>query len=537
MPFGAPNLDPPYKLTRQPLSGGGTGWEAELDEAPFGPGKTIDSNYYQPAVRAGAPSEELFCYPIEVASGTVGDVQTIEVDTADPTWQEAVDPPASNPCNEPVAIALATWSPLGLTFGYFPEPNYELAKFAPGTFCGYLWETEATAPAERLISKVVNSPQIVCHDPVENERLWVRQGWAEYPDLYELYSTLLVHANRLLCWVQRWTMDPVAYDFPSTTTVAKFTEFVGLGAFTAGAFTSFLRQHTFREYCVPGPSDGAQRVPLIGPGIVTGVVVKNTAETVTYLAGTDYDLELTTGWVKRRSGGGITAGQTVRIYQDGTAVEGYKQPAIVTGSVDGSWVLPKLDEFEAALLVKADASRDFAIPNKLQQGFLTLDTATGESVAENLVDLMTVDPDDAYAVITGWRVITVHESKAAGVFLASMQITNAEMESQLGADELFYFLSGPMTRNIDPAAPLVSWDVQDTGSASLTLGAGYNPNTIDMWRMGLAYTYEMRDVELSKKAPFDPLLVAAANGKIVTNAGGTTPVQPDYHTDLGSNPL
>lgn len=529
MPYGATGLGAPYRVTK--ISAGETLWEAELDEAPWGPPLTIGDTLYQPAWRAGAPSEELLCYPIDAASGTVGDMQTLTVATPDTGWEEAVEPPDS-PCNGAAESVLSTWSPLDSDpAGYFPSPNYQLTKFLPGTFCGFLWET-GTDPA-RLISRVVNAPQIVCHNPVTNAQAWTRQGWAEYPDLYELYSTLLVHANRLLCWVQRWSMDtPVEYDYPSETTEAIFTEFMRLGQETGGVLAGAVRQLSWQTYCVPsGAWDGKHRVPLLGPGIITSVIVKNTADTVTYTEGTHYNKDLVGGWLERINGSGIPS--TVKVYQSGTVPQGYKQPALTAGT-DWTFTDAKLTIYETGLLALKDQERSFAIPNKLEQGFLTLNTADGTAVAENLVDLRAVDSGDSYAVVTAWRVIRVSEHKAAGTPLAFMEVTQADMEAALGASELYYWLGGEMVRSKDFGASQVGWTVLDQGSTGV---APATPNEVEIIRMGLAYTYEMRDVQITKRAPFDPLLVAASGGRVYTNAGGSDPVVADYHTEPGESPL
>ncbi|MGH7865134.1 MAG: phage tail sheath family protein [Candidatus Binataceae bacterium] len=82
------------------------------------------------------------------------------------------------------------------------------------------------------------------------------------------------------------------------------------------------------------PASGAQVVNLAHMG-VANVVVKNSAETVTYVAGTDYEVDAVNGLVRAKAGGAITAGASVKIACD------YADPSKVTdaeiiGAVTGS---------------------------------------------------------------------------------------------------------------------------------------------------------------------------------------------------------
>ncbi len=82
------------------------------------------------------------------------------------------------------------------------------------------------------------------------------------------------------------------------------------------------------------PASGAQ-VANLGHMGVANVVVKNAAETITYVLNTDYELDAVNGLVRAKAGGAITIGESVRIgfnYAD----PGQVTDADIIGAVSGN---------------------------------------------------------------------------------------------------------------------------------------------------------------------------------------------------------
>jgi hypothetical protein len=77
----------------------------------------------------------------------------------------------------------------------------------------------------------------------------------------------------------------------------------------------------------------ADRFVEIGKLQLSSVVVKNEAGTVTYVLGTDYELNVTLGLIKALSTGAITSGATVEISATHAAINGTKMRAMTKSNV------------------------------------------------------------------------------------------------------------------------------------------------------------------------------------------------------------
>lgn len=83
----------------------------------------------------------------------------------------------------------------------------------------------------------------------------------------------------------------------------------------------------------------ADRFVEIGKYNLSSVVVKNEVGTVTYAAGTDYEISTTLGMIKAIAGGGIAGGATVEISASYAAVAGTKIAAMTKSNVRVRMVL------------------------------------------------------------------------------------------------------------------------------------------------------------------------------------------------------
>lgn len=77
----------------------------------------------------------------------------------------------------------------------------------------------------------------------------------------------------------------------------------------------------------------ADRFVEIGKLKLSNVVVKNEAGTVTYILGTDYELNTNLGMIKALSTGAITAGQTVEISASHALIAGTKMEAMTKSNI------------------------------------------------------------------------------------------------------------------------------------------------------------------------------------------------------------